>query len=109
MIRAVCRRRGDRWELRLSGHAGSAPYGQDLICAAVTALVSTLGQYLLDLYEDGLLKERPLVQLGPGHGRLTAQGKASALATAFSMTCTGLKLLQASYPENLQVERRYKI
>ena len=28
--------------LRISGHAGSAPKGQDLICAAVTALALTL-------------------------------------------------------------------
>ncbi|CAB1129670.1 protein of unknown function [Candidatus Hydrogenisulfobacillus filiaventi] len=29
-------------ELRVSGHAGAAPKGEDLVCAAVSALVETL-------------------------------------------------------------------
>ena len=37
MINATISRNG----LRISGHAGAAPYGQDIVCAAVSALVQT--------------------------------------------------------------------
>lgn len=34
--------RGGYWRLNVTGHAGFAPKGQDILCAAVSALVSAL-------------------------------------------------------------------
>lgn len=55
-------RDGDRpSRLTVSGHAGSGPYGQDIVCAAVSALVETLGLGLRSVCSiaDG-------IAIGPG-------------------------------------------
>lgn len=96
MIRAVCRR-GDPWELRLTGHSGAAAYGQDLVCAAVTALVCALASYVSG--QD--LKEPPVLRLEPGDARITASG--AQLAPAFETVMAGLRLLAREYPENVTV------
>lgn len=100
MIRAKCRRRGDRWELDVRGHAGSAPYGQDLVCAAVTALVCALARYVSELHDRGELPKPPVLRLEPGDAQIFAEGK--GLSAAFRLTWGGLRLLQEEYPENVE-------
>ncbi|MEG0228779.1 MAG: ribosomal-processing cysteine protease Prp, partial [Lachnospiraceae bacterium] len=39
-------------EITVSGHAGYAPQGQDIVCAAVTALTQTLIKAIQDLTAD---------------------------------------------------------
>lgn len=52
----------ERFSLRASGHAGYAPIGEDIICAAVSSLVQTLALCILG-YSHGLLGE-PTVAIG---------------------------------------------
>lgn len=98
MIRVTCSRQEDRWELRVSGHAGTAPYGRDLVCAAVTALVCALAKYV----SEQELEESPTLRLESGDAEITARGK--DLAPAFETVCAGLKLLAKEYPENMSWE-----
>lgn len=42
----MIRVRRDTGSLRISGHAGTAPAGQDLVCAAVSILAETLADCL---------------------------------------------------------------
>ena len=105
MIRVLC----NGTSLSLQGHAGSAPYGQDLICAAVTALVYALGARLKELEEqDGF--EKPLViRLEPGDAQICAIAKAEYQAEVmadFRLICSGLKLLQIHYPNQIEVTVR---
>ena len=97
MIRVSCRR-GDRWELTLSGHAGAAPYGRDLVCAAATALVCALAGYV----SEQPLEEPPTIRLQPGDAKIIAKGK--DLAPAFETVLCGLKLLAEAYPESVRCE-----
>ena len=101
MIRAGYRHRAECWELRLSGHAGAAPYGQDLVCAAVTALVCALASYV----SAQELKEPPVLRLEPGDARIIARG--AHLAPAFETVISGLRLLAREYPENVAVEEMW--
>ena len=52
--------------LEVRGHAGAAEPGMDIVCAAVSVLVQTCAAELLKLYDDGKLKEEPLVELDEG-------------------------------------------
>ena len=94
MIRVVCRRENG-WDLRLSGHAGTAPYGEDLVCAAVTALVCALAQYVSE--------QEPTahIHLQPGDAQIKAEGE--SLAPAFQTVLAGLQLLEKDYPEGVGV------
>ena len=96
MIRVTCSRQADRWELRVLGHAGTAPYGRDLVCAAATALVCALAKYV---QEQG---KNPTLRLKSGDAQIAAEGE--GLAPAFETVLAGLKLLEEAYPESVRCE-----
>ncbi len=88
-----------RWEapcrLRVSGHAGYAPPGQDIVCAAVSALWGAL---------EAELRRREAA----GQGRLTVSGDALHFAperprrreveAQFALVWHGLAAVAAAYP-----------
>ena len=53
------------YSLRITGHAGYAPAGQDIVCAAVTILSYALGGMLLRAESEGLLRAEPVVDMQP--------------------------------------------
>ena len=46
---------------KVRGHAGSAPEGEDLVCAAVSAYVNQMAETVKALYKMGWLKGRPRI------------------------------------------------
>ena len=93
--------------LTLQGHAGSAPYGQDLVCAAVSALVYALGQRLQELNDQGALEQPPVIELSSGNARICAVAKEryqEKVNEDFHLIYSGLKLLQTHYPEGIQIQ-----
>ena len=91
MIRAVFGR--DR--VTVMGHAGYAPKGQDIVCAAASALVFAL---IGSLRQEENLRE---VVIRPGYVMLCAGG---ACAAEFALVRCGLEQLQARYGEFVSVE-----
>ena len=91
MIRAVFGR--DR--VTVMGHAGYAPKGQDIVCAAVSALVYAL---IGDLQERGLVRE---LVIRPGY--VTAAAKGPCREELELVRC-GLAQLAAQYPQCVEVE-----
>jgi len=91
MIRAVLTKN----RVSLTGHAGYAPAGQDIVCAAVSALVFALVSAAEE--DDGLteLVIRP--------GRVTAAVKEECAAYVRVAAC-GLRQLAARYPACVAVE-----
>lgn len=61
MIRITLRQDGT---IEAAGHAGLAPAGQDMVCAAVSAVVNVTAEYLRST--DNLAQ----MELGPGYARL---------------------------------------
>lgn len=51
---------------KVRGHAGSAPEGHDLVCAAVSAYVDQMAETVKALYKMGWLKDRPRICLDKG-------------------------------------------
>lgn len=86
--------------LQAEGHAGYAPAGQDIVCAAVSTLLQTLA-YSVDNGEDGGAIRCDGCRNGPV---LTVQARASTENRAkFELVTDGLYLLAQQYPENVQL------
>lgn len=80
--------------LQASGHAGFAPKGQDIVCAAVSCLMQTLA-YSVD---GGTATRDP-----DGDNVLRVQAAQSFDTQAkFELVTDGLMLLAQQYPENVQ-------
>lgn len=93
MIQITYNEMGDMMFLRAEGHAEFAPKGQDIVCAAVSALMQTLA-YSLDSGTVTCADDRNLmvVQVKQGTDSLAK----------FELVTDGLILLADAYPEHVQ-------
>ena len=92
--------------LAVQGHAGAAKGGQDLVCAAVSALVLTLSANVLALEQEKLLSFRRLT-LKPGESYISCVPKAGvrpAVELIFDTVLQGLSLLAHLYPKHIIIE-----
>ena len=84
--------------LEVKGHAGSAPYGKDLVCAAVSALL-TGGFNNLKNYKDYELK------LDEGYALFKADVELDAHDEVVIETIIcGLKSIHESYPKFIEIK-----
>lgn len=89
MITAVYVKAPDVIGLSVSGHAGAAPIGQDIVCAYVSGIIESLRVYLLQCPyctvrdEDDVLTMSATVLHEP----------------AFDMAAAGLMAVSEQYPE----------
>ena len=79
--------------LTLEGHAGYAPAGKDIVCAAVSALVLALAERL---QEKNLVRE---LVMRPGYVRIAMRG---ADREAELVKC-GLRQLERRFPQCVEV------
>ncbi|NLM52030.1 MAG: ribosomal-processing cysteine protease Prp [Firmicutes bacterium] len=89
--------------INVKGHSGSAPKGEDIVCAGVSALVQTLYfslQKLLQLELEAKIREGYFDMRIPQNLPESLQEKTALLAEA---TLVGLAAMAKSYPEYLQV------
>ena len=94
MITIIYNEKGQDMILQASGHAGFAPKGQDIVCAAVSALMQTLA-YSVD---SGTVTRNP-----DGGNTMTVQAAQSFDTLAkFELVTDGLMLLAQQYPENVR-------
>lgn len=87
-----------RWEnsetrLSVTGHAGQAPHGQDIVCAGVSALVQTLYWSLKETRSK--LKAEPFC----GNFTLDKTGLDEEGKILVRSFCLGMDLMKKSYPE----------
>lgn len=93
MIQITYNEMGDMMFLRAEGHAEFAPKGQDIVCAAVSALMQTLA-YSLD---------SGTVTCADGRNLMVVQAKQGTDSLAkFELVTDGLILLADAYPEHVQ-------
>lgn len=84
-------------QITVEGHAGAAPKGEDLVCAAVSMLVYAL-EDMLHLYGEGLETE-----LTEGRYVVNGQGNCKA-ETAIEMFTNGVVDLSVHYPDNVKLK-----
>ena len=80
--------------LTLEGHAGYAPAGQDIVCAAVSALVLALAERM---QEKNLVRE---LIMRPGYMRIAMRGAEKET----ELVKCGLKQLQRRFPRYVEVK-----
>jgi uncharacterized protein YsxB (DUF464 family) len=87
--------------LKVTGHAGSAEKGRDIVCASASILLYTLAQTVKALEQKGRLKEAPAIRTDSGDAEIgfTAKAKYSAeCAHCFFTVLVGYQLLCHNYP-----------
>lgn len=88
--------------MKLSGHAGQAKKGEDIVCAAASILAYTVAQALQFMYEQGDLRKKPHIKLAEGDTVIVAKPKAESYAEAlhtFFVAQVGYHLLSHNYPQ----------
>ena len=95
---------GGKLTMRAEGHAGYAPAGPDIVCAAVSCLMQTLAYSAADdertsscIYQG---KEGPVVNVEAGDSVL--------MRDKFELVADGLDLLAEQYPENVNFKKSCK-
>ena len=89
--------------VRIKGHAGSAPYGHDLVCAAVSAIALTLAGNVSYMEAQDAVRN-VIIKLDDGDAeiRCTANKKyKESVEQIFKAICVGFELLATKYPENI--------
>ena len=95
-----------RLKLDLEGHADSAPYGKDIVCAAESMLTQALLQTLIDMEKE---RKTGLSWTGsPEMGFLRIEAAPAMehrdeVKAAFRVTVTGLRMLAEEYPDYIEL------
>ena len=96
-----------RLKLDLEGHADSAPYGKDIVCAAESMLTQALLQTLLDMQE----KHQLMVDWSgsPESGTLHMETYPvkehwKEAEACYRVAVTGLRMLTERYPKHINLE-----
>ena len=98
MIRAeFSRREGGRVRLQIDGHAGFGEEGNDIVCAAVSAIFYSLCGYLSNFCSA----ETRLDRIESGHADVSCS---TVGEEAMKLACIGIWQISLSYPEHLTVE-----
>lgn len=96
-----------RFYIKVKGHSKTAPSGQDIVCAAATMLVYTLGESVIE--NQGLLNKRPDVDIKKGEARISCSPKPDGrrdIETVFNTVLCGFRLLAESYPKAVKIEKK---
>lgn len=113
MIQAKFYRAGDdSLHMVLLGHAGFAPKGEDLVCAGASTLVCTLGTAAERLYEQGMLRRYPRVQITPGRAEIILLPKKEyevQILLLCWMAELGMGILEEHYPQCVRVEETLRM
>lgn len=95
---------GGKLTMRAEGHAGYAPAGQDIVCAAVSCLMQTLAYSAAEdehtsscIYQG---EEGPVLNVEAGDSVL--------MRDKFELVADGLDLLAEQYPENVNFKKSCK-
>ena len=97
MIKITCE--PQTYRITVEGHSGSAPKGEDLVCAAVSIIVLTLGEMVLTVCRD---RE---VELREGYARIRGTKEA---AQYFDFARTAFKALAAECPEYVLLADKFQ-
>ena len=93
--------------LQMQGHAGSAPRGQDLVCAGASTLALTLGRAAALMEEEEMLARPALVRLEVGDTAISVLPRQEWAASADAIFWTillGLSRLAKAYPQYVQLK-----
>lgn len=85
-------------ELIVKGHSEWNKIGRDIVCAGVSALISTL---VMHFAGDGCNETGLFFELEDGYAEISTYD--SELVEHFEFVLTGLKAIAKAYPKNVKV------
>lgn len=99
MITVTCFNNGkkDR-HITLKGHSELAAYGSDIVCAAVSALVYTLTQYI-NMHDSGGFAK---IRLETGYADIEYNSCPQNIMAVFDAVTDGFRLIASNYPSNVK-------
>lgn len=106
MIQVIYYRKYNR--LAMTGHAGAADYGHDLVCASASMLAYTLAVNVANMADHGQVRQ-PITKLSDGEAEISCNPKSNLKNTVtlvFDTICAGFELLANEHPENITYEIR---
>lgn len=90
--------------LEISGHAGYADAGKDIVCSAASILAYTLAQEIMFMDDDHKFSEDPKLLLDEGNTSIVCRPKQEfyrEVLRAFQFASTGYQLLMSNHPNNV--------
>lgn len=90
-----------------SGHAGMAPRGSDIVCAAFTILMETFAACVERMKAEGKLHDS-VITLGEGKAEVSAlasQDSVDEYENIYRTIVTGIELLAGMYPECFEIKK----
>lgn len=106
MIQAIYYRSYNR--LTVTGHAGSAEPGHDLVCASASILCYTLAANVANLADAGHVRQ-PVILENDGYMEISCNPRhnlKNTVTLVFDVVCDGFELLAHDYPEYVSYEIR---
>ena len=106
MIQATYYRKYHR--LTVTGHAGSAEKGHDLVCASASMLAYTLAANVANMADNGQVRE-PIMRMDEGDTEISCNPRHNLKASVtliFDSICVGFELLSHDYPEYISYKIR---
>lgn len=103
---------GEGLHLEAEGHAGTAPRGENLVCAGVSTLVQTLAEAVWRLYEQGMLERVPRVEMEEGRAEIIAVPKEAfrgICLVAFWQCQVGLGLLAEQFEDCVEMKEVLRV
>lgn len=83
--------------IEISGHAGYAEYGKDIVCAGVTALTQTLIQSIENLTDDKIE-----YRISPGKVEVEYRNLSEKSKTLVDSFFIGICLIAEEFPEHVK-------
>ena len=93
--------------MKVTGHAGQAKKGEDIVCASASILAYTVAQTLQFMYEQGDLQKKPHIKLEEGDTIIVAKPKTDSYAETlhtFFVAQVGYHLLSHNYPQYVTLQ-----
>jgi uncharacterized protein YsxB (DUF464 family) len=100
MIKAVFEKKNGRvCGVSVSGHAGYADAGEDIVCASVSSAVQLCANLITDTF-----REKAKVTAGDNLIEIRLRGKAGSGYAVLSGLCDHLRYLSEDYPGTITIE-----
>ena len=87
-------------KITIAGHAGYAPHGQDIVCAAVSALLQTFLASVEEMTTDKIKSEMAAGNAVVEYKSLSEKGQ--LLMNSFLL---GVRMIADEYPDNVKLTK----
>lgn len=95
MTQIVVEKDSSDYMVSLNGHAGYAPKGHDLVCAAISLLTTMIAQTLLN--DEKVVTHK--CEMGDGTATFSFTAQGTDIDARIDTIVTGFKLLHQEFPQ----------